>query len=129
MHRHKSEGEQLRIYMRMNKITQDALAKEYRVSRNTIVNYLKEEILPPEFKTWLLNNGHNRAGAQELDGKDPPDQDCRVQLQIAEARIREMETTIELQKKIINMLEGANQVRVDGASKLGEKARQSTHKK
>ncbi len=64
----KSEGEILRLYLREKKITQEELAKELHVSRNTILNYLRGAVLPNEFKKLLKHHGYEPfANAQRTD--------------------------------------------------------------
>lgn len=75
----KHEGETVRLYLRENKISQEALAQQLGVARNTIINYLKLEKLSEEFKGQLRNLGYSPfANAQSLSNAQIIDLGDRV---------------------------------------------------
>lgn len=67
----KKEGESLRLYLRKVKITQADLSMKTGLSRSTILNYLKMDELPLDFKRMLtdINIQYTNVQSAEVDVK------------------------------------------------------------
>jgi transcriptional regulator with XRE-family HTH domain len=70
MHNH--EGERLRNYLRIHKVTQDGFASEMGMSRNTLINYLRMAELPASFKVQLAGTQYAEWAIAQIDSEATP---------------------------------------------------------